>query len=260
MNIRGCMGLGDSLYSRRVCEYYIKEGHQITMETRYPDIFSDLDMKTSSNRQFNSDVNCSYITRKKYKNTSQYEDVLYFAKITEPWPLIMTREWEADGGFAADLLSQIDSRICLVADLYKSSGVRNRMTLVPDVDGYNKIISALNKEYTTVMIGNGPAMAEGCEYDLRGKTSITDLMALAQKASFCLTQVGALLPICESFGTRVVSILSRGYRYSGESFINSITPKKVICGDSSRCYYDDDPKLYSKAMSASRGYAKTTVN
>jgi len=252
------MGLGDSIYNYMVCKYYKSKGHDVTIETKFPDIFSNLGIKTTSNRIFNPDIGCSYIMRKKYRNSNQYQDVLYFAKVEGNCPLKMDRKWEPDGVYTSDFLGETKAPICLVSDLYRSSGVRNRSTLVPDTDTYNKLISALNGHFITVMIGTGPKIANGCKYDLRGKTTVIDLMALAQRSSFCLTQVGALLPICESLNVPVVAILSKGYRYSGESFINSITPKKVICGENSKCYYDDDSRPYIQVMKTARGNEKAT--
>lgn len=242
--IRGCSGLGDAVYNYAVCKHFKERGKSIIVETQYPDIYSPLGIKTTRERIFDSDVNCSYVPFKADRNTNQFQDVLRAAQIAEPLPMELGEYHHASGVTAESQNQYTGSQkhwkpVCLVADLYQASGVRARANLIPDRAVFQSIVDSLGKHHFTILLGIGDPVITGCDLNLKNKTSIMDLIWLVRTCHMSVTQVGSMLPLAEAFRKPVMAVLSRNYALSGDPFLNTITPKKVQCSTKSMVVYDD---------------------
>jgi hypothetical protein len=255
--IRGCSGLGDAFYTYVVAKHYAEvEKKNVLLETNYPDVFSTLRISTTSARIFDPQIYCTYVPFKQDHTTNQFQDVLRAAKIEaplrlkHPHPKKSYFETKAGRHIMSSREHQYKKKygwpVCVIADPYLASGVRNRETLKPDKKTYSEIVNLLNKKYFTVLSGKGPIEETGADCSIKGMTDVADLIAVVASADLVLTQVGALLPMAEALRTPVVSILSANYRKTGDPFLNTINPGKVVCGDNSHCFWDDQKDLIER--------------
>lgn len=246
--IRGCSGLGDQFYTRMVAKHYAQIEQNVIVETQYPQVFADLHgVKTTEERILDPGIYCTYVPFKIDRNTTQYQDVLRAAQINEFQPL----EFGARLDMPIGIKRRIEESktlhgggkcgwpVCVVADIYTASGIRNKETLRPNIETYSKIVDSINELYFTVLVGIGERIIKNTDCSLKGATSVDEIMGLVCNCDLVMTQVGALLPMGEAFGKRTISILSANYGKSGDVFLNTITPKKVVCSNTSVCFRDD---------------------
>ena len=252
--IRGCTDLGDQFYTYMVARHYSKR-ETVIVETQFPEVFEPLKINVTRERIFDPKIFCSYVPFKNDHTTNQYQDVLRAAQITEDLPFVYDFE---SVNISASIMKRIvfavntgkkkgtSPPLCLVADPYTASGIRNRETLRPDLKIFSQIVDLLNKKYFTVLVGKGELIIKNTDMVLKGATDVKELMALVKISDMIFTQVGALLPMGECMGRKVISILSASYRKSGDTFLNTITPGKVVCSKTSLCFYDDAPLLLDR--------------
>ena len=246
--IRGCSGLGAQFYTRMVAKHYSQIEPNVIVETQYPEVFADLQgVKTTDERIFDPEIYCTYVPFKTDRNTTQYKDVLRAAQIKDFTPLSFGAKLDIPRGIKRRIEesktlhggAKVGWPVCVVADIYTASGIRNKETLRPNIEIYSKIVDAINKSYFTVLVGAGDCIVKNADCSLKGGTNVNELMGLVCNCDLVLTQVGALLPMGEAFGKRTISVLSANYGKSGDVFLNTITPKKVVCSNTSVCYRDD---------------------
>ncbi len=252
--IRGCTGLGDQIYNYTVCKYYKSKGQNVLIETQYPEVFDPLEIQTTPKRLFDVHVNCSYITRKNIRRTSQFQDVLINAKIDETLSIKIDLDPDVPDDTILNEIAITRQRIdksnfpiCIVSDLYQAKGIRSRSTLMPNRIIYDEILKKINQQYFTILIGNRHDYIKDCDLSFKNIIDVKNLLALVNISDLIYTQVGHLLPMGEALGKKVLSLLSGNYRKSGDPFLNTIMPKKVICGTTGHCLWDDQPDIFNQA-------------
>jgi hypothetical protein len=241
-SIRGGMGLGDALYVQSVARHLIEKGESLRVHSAWPDVFRPLGdrAKVVPFSRTGVQIVAHYPSRKRFTQTTQFEDCCLTAGIKERVDLRL--DWDP---LNLDLIDYLRSKrrvLCVQlprAPMGRKDGFGAE--LLPDCSVIQAIIDRLQDRFFIVQIGSGKSLHEfrGIDLDLANQTSVTDLIDVATAADAFLGYVSFLVPLAESLNKPAMLVWSRRGLRSGQPYISSITPKKILHKPSSRYLMDD---------------------
>ena len=241
-------GMGDMVYLYAIAKWMMRKGLDVAVQTHVPEMFDSLGIDCLS---FSTEVDPAkyylikgdYFKRKQEKDTNQFEDMLIEMGIRERVPLVL----EYDHTFVRYKLN-VSKPICIVKHpRYKIAGGYDE--LASNEKYFQHVIDAYRNDFYFIqvgMAGDDIYMLKDLDLNLVGKTSIYDLMYLVDRAALVVTRTGHLLPMAEAFGTKVVCILAKKLARARNDILNTITPEKIKCGESSTIIWDDDNFIREK--------------
>lgn len=242
--IRGGAGLGDSIYMAAVVRHLVATGRgDLEVCSNYPEVFSQLPVKVSPFRKARIDVLAHYSARKN-QPTTQWQDICFTAGLREPVALKLDWQVREAGALIASLRAQASGRPMVLVQLPRAPMGRTDgfgMELLPDCRVIQRSIEVLGGRALLVQIGSGRPLFEfkGVDVDLRGITSVAQLLDLATAADAFLGYVSFIVPLAEVFDKRALLVWSRRGLRSGVNYVRQITPAKVLHKASSRYVLDD---------------------
>jgi len=243
-------GLGDMVYLYCIAKWFLEKGLDVAVMTHTPDLFAPLGIDTVP---FHDDpdpekfywIKGDYFKRKDSIGTNQYEDLLFTMGIKEEIPLRVEYPREL-----VRYKINVSKPVCIVKHPdYKISG--DLVDLVPDAKLFQQVIDKLQGKYYFIQVGKYPDdcnIFSGIDLNLIGKTSFIDLFYLIENSSMVLTRTGHLLPMAEALGRKVICVLSKKIARSKSWIINTITPEKVRCGNTSLVLWEDDQYFMEKVL------------
>lgn len=112
--------------------------------------------------------------------------------------------------------------------------------LLPDCRKIQVAIDALRGKATIVQVGSGAALHkfEGIDVELSNKTSVCELIDVAQSADAFLGYVSFILPLAESFDKPVLLVWSTRGMKAAQTYVRQITPKKLLHKKTSHAVMD----------------------
>lgn len=247
MIIYGSFGLGDAIYLYNVVKYYVDRGEDVTIITRYPEVYAPLRCKTVKPDQF---INCQCSARTKEPDTNIYEDTLIMAGINDRLPL----EFDYAFPYQKDRKPLTDSGrpTCVVRNLTApAKGEEDAKVMIPDVSIFQKIIDTFKDRVDFVSVG----WQIGCEYKLNGLardlSSINDLgeyFKTIDSADIVMTQPGHCVPIAEALNKKLFCVFARAGLESMEKRFRFTTPEKILTKKTSSWCVDDESEqeIYNK--------------
>ena len=135
MILRGSMGLGDAIYLYPVVKYYSERGEDVTIVTRYPEIFAGLNCKTVLESDF---IDCQNSSRTIIEGTNIFEDTLIMAKVEEKLPLKIEYPGEKR-------IFPTSKKVCVIrTPSAPAKGEANSTVMIPDVLVFQKIGTIVN--------------------------------------------------------------------------------------------------------------------
>lgn len=235
-DIRAGAGLGDSIYLYSIVRHFQKLGHDLTVRSNHPAVFSQLRVKViPHDRRAPGAIVAHYVSRKHLKETDQWQDMVIAAGIKQR--LEMKLDWQ---------IQKPDILYRAAIKSGKTEGLKRPIIalLLPRnpmdrTDGFGgdmlpnwKIIDDLvaTAHATIVQIGAGEAIFNyrKIDLDLANKTSISDLLDIASMVDGFIGLCSFMLPLAESLEKPFFSLwAARGMR-SKTMFIRQLTPEKVI--------------------------------
>lgn len=242
LRIRGGNGLGDAIYVLAMARHIKKQGVELEVCTRYPQLFEHLNIKTASFSRENITYLAHYTSRKTQKGTNQWQDICAsIGNRSEGAQLEV--EWEI---LNEALVQEIERRKPVLVvhggrcPMQRKDGFGNE--LVPDQRSFNDILSQLRKRYYTIYIGEGRRLFNlDVDLDLNGKTSLTDLLDIASVADAFFGQCSFIIPLAEIFNKPLLVLWSAKGLTSNNTAISTITPDKVLSKETSCYVFDNDP-------------------
>lgn len=243
IRIRGGAGLGDSIYLRAVCEYFVARGKAVTALSDWPGVFIGGRMSVQPFTRNNVNVVAHYTSGKANPNTNQWQDICAAAGIGEaklafPWEVRNPR-------LVAHLRAKAAGRPLIVVH-----GGRTPMgrvdgfgrELMPEREAFEFVLHALADCYR-VRIGYGPdAYALPVDVDLNGKTSVPDLIDIVSTCDGVVGQCSLIVPAAEVFDKPLLAVWSDRGLSSPAQYVRLITPRKVLSKPSSRHIVDAWPQ------------------
>jgi hypothetical protein len=236
------MGLGDALYVQSVARHLIEKGESLRVHSAWPDVFRPLGdrAKVVPFSRAGVQIVAHYPSRKRFTQTTQFEDCCLTAGIKERVDLRL--DWDPLNLALVDYLRSKRRVLCVQlprAPMGRKDGFGAE--LLPDCSVIQTIIDRLQDRFFIVQIGSGKSLHEfrGVDLDLANQTSVTDLIDVATAADAFLGYVSFLVPLAESLNKPAMLVWSRRGLRSGQPYISSITPKKILHKPSSRYVMDD---------------------
>lgn len=235
--IRGGNGLGDALYVQSIARHIIKQGQQLEVCTSWPDVFSQLPVKTGSFRRVRVDIVAHYVQRKQTRGTTQFEDCCIKAGIEGPVELKLDWQPAKIWGF--------NKPIVLVAlprqPMDRKDGFGD--DLLPDCSVIQRVIDQIKGQVFLVQVGKGRPVHRftGLDLDLANATDINGLLDIASQADGFLGYCSFFIPLAESFDKPLLAVWSSRGLKSSNMFIRTVKPEKLLHKSTSRFVMDNGP-------------------
>lgn len=237
--VRGASGLGDALLVYPVAAHYLDRGKRVVVSTDFPEVFEPLGCGTTPfDRRIRVSVDCSYRSRKRHPDSSQWEDTLHNAGIAERIPFAL------DYVDRSRLELPAGRRVCVIENPRRTAVAGWKMT--PRLEVYEEIICRFRREFFFVLVGRSCEVRQqvrGADLNLIDRTSLHDLFRLVDRAEICVTQAGHLMHFAEGLQTRVLILLTERAGRSWRSMISTITPRKLESTPYSVCLREDTDYL-----------------
>lgn len=231
--------MGDALYVQAIARHLVNRGERLRVCTAWPDVFRPLGNKVEIEgfRRTNIQVLAHYSIRKRFPDTTQFQDCCITAGIQEPVELKL--DWTVRNRALVDSLQKPFVCVQLPRNpMGRTDGFGKE--LLPDCRKIQVAIDAVKSK--VVQIGSGEPLYRftGIDVDLAGKTSVSDMLDVASAASGFIGYPSFILPLAESFGKPVMVVFARRGLNSRTPYVAQITPKKLLHGPASKYVVDDD--------------------
>lgn len=245
INIRGAGGLGDAIYLYIVANYYKKKGYDVTLRTRYPEMYKQIGINTEKFYKIpKADITAGYSNRKEILKTNQYQDILINSNIPIDEPFII--DWKIqDERKIRQLKERVGKKkILFISMPHKVFGRDDGYgrEMLPD---FKKMQTALlhikRKGYYVIQVGKGECLytLNGIDEDLQGNTTIPYLMDIASISDGFLGQIGYVVPFAEAFQKPLMALFAKKALTHGDKYTKTITGDKILSQPLSRYVYDD---------------------
>ncbi len=238
--IRGGSGLGDSLYVRPIAEHFVRAGHQVTVKSNFPEVFAGAGVQIEPFTRVGTNVLAHYSSRKKYAETTQWQDVAINAGIPG---LPLSINWEIKNRpLIRRIKEKADHRRIVMVNggrppMGRTDGYGNEM--LPARAAFEAVLVSL-KDCFTVEVGKGPEVYPlVTDFDLSERTSPADLLDIASVASGLIGQCSFMIPLAEALDKPLLVVWAAAGLKSGTEFIRLCRPEKILSKPSSRWVMDD---------------------
>lgn len=241
--IRAGSGLGDSLYLRPVCDYYLSMGESVIALTDYPAIFFGTDAAVEPFRRHQFDVVAHYVARKNDPNTTQWQDVCASAGIPEvPFSI----KWDIrNTPLTSSVRQQSSGRKIVLVHAGREPMARKdafAREMLPRESAFRAVAESLADCFLVGIGGKDDVHYKPpVDLDLSGKTTVSDLLDLAKICHGAIGQCSFLVPLVELFDKPLLVLWAAAGLESRERYIRTITPKKILCEPTSAHVVDDRP-------------------
>lgn len=245
--IRGGSGLGDSLYVQAIVRYLVNElGQEMTVASPHSELFRQFGdrVEVIPHCKNNMQYVAHYAPRKQTKGTTQFQDCCINCGVPRDIPLKL--DWPGpSGNLTLRTRQEAAGRPIVLVQMPRMPFSRSDpfgIELLPGREGLQHGIDAIKESGAfTVKVGKGSELysVHGIDLDLSNRTDLRDLLELSNIADAGFGQVSFIIPLMESFGKPVLSVVARKGLSSRNPFISSITPEKVNHYASSISYVDD---------------------
>lgn len=242
--IRCGRGLGDSIYLQSVARHLVEtRGIRLEVRSDYPDVFRPLGnsvVVTPFSRE-GIQIMAHYSMRKNLQGTTQFQDCCGAAGITEPVKFFL--DWpRGSGPYVDKVLAPGRPVVCVQLPRYpmgREDGYG--LDLLPDCKAIQRLIDGLQGKATLVQIGAGQQLFrfKGIDIDLANQTTVAEMLDVASVATGFLGYCSFILPLAESLDKPVMLVWSRKGLKSGNPFISSVTPAKLLHKETSMTVLDN---------------------
>jgi hypothetical protein len=227
--IRGGRGLGDSLYIRPFVEHFIGRGERITVLSDYPGVFAGTGAAVDPFGRNGVNVLAHYVKGKGNPRTTQWQDVC--ASVGMSIPLAI--KWQQrNSALVAEVRAMAAGRPVVL--------VHGGRTPMGRTDGFGKELLPKQHAFEVVLgefadcfkvrIGKGGSVYPlPAHLDLNDRTSVEDLLDLAQDCDGVIGQCSYAVPLAEVFGKPLLAVWAAdGMAPTRHVYLRQITPRKVL--------------------------------
>lgn len=248
--VRGGRGLGDALYVRVVADYLARTLNEpVIALSGYTDVFIGSSAKVQPRESNGGNVVAHYVTGRSRKETTQWQDVLKSAGISEPVPLRMP--WAVrNTALVDDLKRNAAGRPIIVVHGGREPMDRKKdgfgIDLMPTKAAFDAVLGELADCYI-VQIGKADQIYPlKSDIDLNGGTTVSDLLDLVSVCDGVVAQCSFAIPMAEVFDKPLLAIWSASHtramwQNSPNNFIRQATPQKVLSSERDSFVMDDWP-------------------
>lgn len=248
-SIRGGMGLGDALYLQALVGHLLnlRPGETFEVCNKWGEVFAPLlgpRVRLSPFRRERIDL-LGHYARRKGMQTRQWQDLCLEAGA--PATLELSLTWRrTDPDLVGSVEAQAAGRPIVLVQLPRAPMGRTDgfgHELLPDCRKIQRQLDALEGRAFLVLVGNGYPLFRfrGIDLDLTEKTSVSQLLDLAQACDGLVGYCSFFVPLAEGFAKPALFAWSaRGLR-APVVFIRTIRPEKILERASSLWFVDEHP-------------------
>jgi len=213
-----CSGLGDSVYAQPIIAEAIKNKSNVAVYSNFPDIFSGLNCTVLPYKATGARYDIRYLADKSNQSTTQYYDMCKRANIFTPFKLRKKNNTPI-----------IDGEYLLFRPPSLPMRSARSVKLLPAVGAYYRLIQSFGMKL--VASGNTEDIINyhyPYDIDMVGKTTVEEYLNLCEHATKIVTYPCNLVPLGEGYGVDTTVMFSRQGLDCDDSFLNTITPQKII--------------------------------
>jgi hypothetical protein len=232
--IKGPSGLGDAIYLYPVVKWYTARYDKVIVRSFYPELFQNIKNVEVEPFRAKGDINlkCSYTKRKYTAGTSQFEDIVIGAEIKEA--LDFKIDWEIKNKGIEEIIRKEvkGKKVCIITAPYEPFAREDKWGKLLRIKSgmMQTIVDKYRDKVFFIQVGGRFTLTEikGTQLNLINKISVSDLIDLVCVGDIGLSQIGNMLPICESLGKKNFLFFAETGLKCDNKFISSITPEKII--------------------------------
>jgi len=239
--IRAGGGLGDSLYLQSIVRHLVGKGENLEVCTNWNDVFLPLadKVKLSPFSRENIQIIAHY-TQRKNLPTKQFDDSCFQAGIKDKVELKL--DWSPVSNKFTDIVSGCIKPTLAVLTYREPMGRSDGFAedLLPCPEQMNKIISDLKEKYTIIEIGQGDPKFkyDGIDLNFTNRTSVSEMIDVVASVDAIFGYCSFLVPLAESLNKKSLFCWSHKGLRSKTTYINTITPEKILYKKSSEYIVD----------------------
>lgn len=240
MRIRGGSGLGDSIYVRPIVDHFVRSGARVTVLSDFPDVFIGSGAEVQPFARDRIQVLAHYVAGKDNPATNQWQDICRSARaecdLAIRWPVQSPARLAAVQSLAGT------RPIVLVhggrAPMGRKDGFG--MEMMPDRAAFDLVLAEMPGCFLVGIGGlDGEKYEIPVDLDLRGKTSVADLLDLATACAAVVAQCSFAVPLAEVFDKPLLAVWAAPGMQSPTPYVRTITPAKILSKPTSTHVVDD---------------------
>lgn len=228
-------GLGDAIHVRAVVIHLLRQGELVTVFTRWPEVFADLDISVrpaNEARQYDDVTSaraCLQCIVPYIRNLSLFRNVCLQAGIIDAINLDI--DWKVKNRALVDEVDALAQRPILIFQPLKTVANEEDEQRRPNSEVFRRLING-HREHFKVKVGNCQFVdddaALACDLDLFGKLTVTDAIDMVKIADVVCSEPSYLTILGQAFSTKVECLFSvRGLRSNIKS-VAGITPERLF--------------------------------
>lgn len=228
-------GLGDAIHVRAIVLYLLAQGESVTVFTRWPEVFDDLDVtllpaeEASRHRDLFSARACFQCMVPSVRVLSQFRNACLQAGVYDPIELSI--DWIVKNKALLEDVRHKADRPILIFQPLKFAGNPDEEARRPNDDAFRALIAGYG-DYFRVKVGH-PQFAKDddalpCDLDLFGKTTVTDAIDIITIADLVCSEPSFLGVLAQAFDKRLVCMFSRRGLRSSVKRVAGVTPQRVF--------------------------------
>lgn len=251
--VRGASGLGDSVYLRPIIEHFVRAGRDPVALSNYPEVFDGAGCRVEPFRRERVDVVAHYVMGKGRQGTTQFDDMVLAAGITERVPFGFA--WPVKNpGLVAGVRARAAGRPVVLVHGGRRPMARTDgfgMELLPEPGAFEAALAGLAGCYLVGIGRDEPLYRLEVDEDLKGGTTVTGLLDLFATCDGALGQCSFVIPMAEVFDRPLLVIWAARGLAVNNLYIRQITPAKILSKPTSRHVVDDrQPEQITEAARA----------
>lgn len=237
--IRSGRGLGDTLYMQSVVRHLLTKGERLEVCTDYPEVFDGMPVNFAPFARHNINYLCHY-TKRKTEKTNQWEDIYLTAGLKD---VELKIDWKVKNkSLVEEVKNQSEGKkILFVHGGREPMARKDRFgrDLLPNGDVFNRTLRLLS-DFFSVHVGDSELLYPVyADKSLNRQTSVSDLLDIAYISDAFYGQCSFIIPLAESFSKPLLVVWSNKGLHSGEPYIATITPRKILSKKTSTYIIDN---------------------
>lgn len=236
MELVASKGLGDALYMRAVALHCLRRGHDVSVFTGWPDVFSDLPVHTKGLHQRTGDEDlrhakpCLHCRIGVVAHLDVFSMLCLQAGIVEPVEFRL--DWRIRNiELVKRVRREAAGRPVLIFQPLKRAANLNDALARPDREAYADFVAS-RPEYFRVKIGH-PGSVQGsghppCDLDLVGKTSVHDAIDLGASCDAAFGESSFVVVMAEAMDKPFTCMFSSRAIRSGRRHIANLRPERTF--------------------------------
>lgn len=228
-------GLGDAIHVRAVVIHLLRQGELVTVFTRWPEVFADLDISVrpaDEARQYDDVTSaraCLQCIVPYIRNLSLFRNVCLQAGIIDV--VDPNIGWTVRNRALVDVVKTLADRPILIFQSLKIVANEEDKQRRPDGEAFRRLING-HREHFKVKLGHSQFVQDdadlACDLDLFDKLTVTDAIDLVKIADVVCSEPSYLTILGQAFSTKVECLFSvRGLRSNIKS-VAGITPERLF--------------------------------